>query len=251
MRVEGRPCRRHQAAQPAIELGRALDLAGAPSLLGDLAEAGARGRRGHVRMPVLQVIDAVMQAGELGQGGAEPPLLAAQGLVEGEDQRGPAQGRRHRRPPGQEASRGGVGGGQDAGESGHAEPDRGRLRDRDRAHEKGQERPDRPSQRPDDLTEPVQAEDQEGVERDLLGGAPAAQTREERGRGDAEAEDERDGEAQPRGRAGSEGPEEVEDGHDRGRGQDHLPRPPANGQVEDGATVGLRAALGPLTQAAG
>ena len=115
------------------------------------------------------------------------------------------------------------------------------------------EREERPHRSPgaDDLAQPVQAEHQEGVERELLEGSAAAQAGEKRGRGDAEPEDESDGEPQARGRARGERPQEVQDGHDPGGGQDHLPRPPANGQVENGATVGLRAALGPLTQAAG
>jgi hypothetical protein len=249
--VERGSCRRHQAAQPLVELGRALGLTGPAALLGDLAEAGAgRGRR-HLRNAVLQVVDPVMQAGKLGQGGAQAPLLATKALVDRENQRGPAQGRRHRRPPGHETARRGVRGGEDPGQRGHPEPDGGRLRDRDRGHEEGQERPDRPSQRPEDLAQPVEAQHEEGVERELLERAAAAQAGEKGGRGDAEPEDESDGEPQARGRARGERPQEVEDGHDPGNAQDHLPRPPANGQVEDGATIGLRAALGPLTQAAG
>ena len=210
MRIERGPCRRHQAAQPLVELRRALGLARAAALLGDLAQAGARGGSRHLRVAVLQVVDAVMHAGQLGEGGAEAPFLAAQGLIDREDQGGPAQGRRHRRPPGHEASRRRVRGGEDAGEGGHPEPDRGRLRHRDRGHEKGQERPDRPAQGPDDLAEPVQAEHEEGVERELLERTAAAQAGEKRGGGDAEPEDESDGEPQPRGRARGQRPQQVQ-----------------------------------------
>ena len=99
----------------------------------------------------------------------------------------------------------------------------------------------------EDLAEAVQAEDEEHVERDLLGGASAAQAREKGGRGDAEPEDEGDGEAQMRGCAGRQWPQEGDDGHDGGGGQDDLSGAPAHGQVEDGTAtrpVGLLTAAG-------
>ena len=58
------------------------------------------GRAGTRRGRSCELVDAVVQAGQLGQGGAEPPLLAAQRLVEGEHEGGVAQGGGHRRPPG-------------------------------------------------------------------------------------------------------------------------------------------------------
>ena len=149
---------------------------------------------------------------------------------------GPAQGRRHRRPPGREASprprrrRRGCRRGRPrrtpiAGGSATATAPTRRVRSG----------PDRPAQRPDDLAEPVQAEDEEGVERELLDGPAAAQAGEERGAGDAEAEDEGDGEPQPRGRArGQRARRRSTTAMIAGEARSHLARP-ANGRAGRGS----------------
>ena len=252
VRVEGCARGGHDARQPEVQLGRALGLARAATLLRDLAQP--RPRRGSRELAVavfLEMVDAVLHAGQLGQRRAQAAFLAAQRLVDGEDQRAPAQRRGDDFTPGREAAVRGVGGDERRGQGGQAEARGRRLRHRDRREEQGEHRPDRPSQRPRDLSQAVQAQHEEHVERELLRGAAAAQAGQQRGGGHAQAQEERDGEAKARGGARRQRPHESDGGHRRGGGEHDLPGPPADPQVEDGTAVGALAQRRDVTARAG
>ena len=104
----------------------------------------ALGPRGLVAL-VLELVDAVAQLGELGQGLGEPPLLAEEGAVDGQHQRAVAEAGGEGRLPGGEPGDGGVGDREEGREGGHPEGHGQRLGHRHRRHEQGHERPDRPA----------------------------------------------------------------------------------------------------------
>ena len=104
--LEGHPGHAHDAAQGLVELGRAVELPRAPALLGDLLQGVGRavGGDGLVAL-VFQLIDAVAQLRELGQGFAEALLLALEGAVDGQHEGAVAEAGRERTLPGDERGR--------------------------------------------------------------------------------------------------------------------------------------------------
>ena len=182
MGAQGGVGHRHQPRQPFAQLGRALELPGAPPVLRDLPQGvggGVRPERRCARLEVLELPDPVLEPGQLGQGGAQPALLAEERAVHGQDE-------------GRVGERGGGGGTGvegmspqrlEQGEQGRlgreAEGHRQGLRDREGGDQDRHERPDREAPGADDLTERVHRHDQEAVEGEGLCAPPPLQAREE------------------------------------------------------------------------
>ena len=122
----------HEALQRVVELARAVELPRAPALVRHLPQGlgRARRRRGGAGGLVVELVDPVLEPGELGEGRGEPPLLAGERAVHGQDEGDVADGRGERRL----AVEGGAPPGGSGGSSGR------RVGERE---ERGQRRPRR------------------------------------------------------------------------------------------------------------
>jgi hypothetical protein len=240
----------HEALQGVVQLARAVELPGTPALPGHLPQGlgRARGGRGSAGGLVVQLVDAVPEAGELGEGRAEPPLLPGEGSVHGEGEREVAEGggegglavegrRAARRQRWQERAHR-VGDGQERGLPGHPEHHRQALRHRERRDQQGHERPHREAAHPDHLPQGVDREHEEGVERERLRQLPPAEAGEEGGGRDAQAEEQRVGDLEPPRGPGRERTDEGDSRQHPGHAEEHLPRAPPHADVEDGVFRG-------------
>ena len=231
----------HDAAEGLVELAGPVQLAGAAALAGDLPQGpgGGGGRRQRLGGLVLELVDAVLEAGELGQRGAQPSLLAGQGPVHREGQGRVADGGGGGGPP-VVGRPGRVGGGQERGLGGEGQGQGKALGHRLGSHQQGHQRPDGQPHRARHLPQRVHREDEEGVEGEGLGALSAPQAGEERRAGDPQAEEEGVGGLQPVRRPRGQGAQQRHPREHPGQGEEGLPGAPAHADVEDRVVGGRR-----------
>ncbi len=235
----------HDPLQGQVELARAVELPGPSTLARHLPQGlgRARGRRGGAVRLLVELLDPVLEPGQLGEGRAEAALLARERAVDGEgegDVRGRGgQGRlpvERRRACGRQRREERAHGLREREQGrlrGHAERHREALGDGQRGHEQGHERPHGEAARADHLAEGVHREHEEGLQGERLRQLAAAEAGQERRGRHAEAEQDRIRRLQPVGRPPAERPHEGDEGERPGQAEQHLAGAPTHADIQD------------------